>query len=96
MEWNHCSYLGFTTDTILACFDPEVILLLQSKFQTNQRFGKMSKIHFQDGGCLGFSIGSFSYFVSARHPNVHHKVLIQLDNRDVQNMNSQHFSYINV
>ena len=62
----------------------------------------MSEIDFQDGGCGGhleFSIGSFSYFVSTRHPkstrhpNAHHQVSIQLDYRgDVQNMNSQHFS----
>ena len=57
----------------------------------------MSKNYFQDGGCgghLGFSIGSFSYFVSHKCPNAHH-LLIQLDYRgDVQNMNSQHFSHI--
>ena len=61
---------------------------------------EMSKIDFQDGGCdghLGFSIGSFSYFVSTRCPNAHHQVSVQLDYRgDVQNMNSQHFSYINI
>ena len=37
---------------------------------------EMSKIDFQDGGCgghLGFSIGSFIYFVSTR-PNAHHQV----------------------
>ena len=60
----------------------------------------MLKIGFQDGGCgghLGFSIGSFSYFVSTRRPNAHHQVLIQLDYRgDIQNMNSQHFSHKNV
>ena len=60
----------------------------------------MSKTDFQDGGCgghLGFSIASFSYFVSHKHPNAHHQGLIQLDYRgDVQNMNSQHFSHINV
>ena len=59
---------------------------------------EMSKIDFKDGGCggyLGFSIGSFSYVVSTRHPNA--QVSIQLDYRgDVQNMNSQHFSHINV
>ena len=33
MEQNHSSHLGFPTDKILAGFDPEVILLLQSKFQ---------------------------------------------------------------
>ena len=58
----------------------------------------MSKIDFQDGDCgghLGFSIGSFSYFVSHKCPNAHHQVSIQMDYRgDVQNMNSQHFSHI--
>ena len=60
----------------------------------------MLKIDFQDGGCgghLGFSISSFSYFVSHKRPNAHHQVSIQMDYRgDVQNMNSQHFSHINV
>ena len=59
----------------------------------------MSKIDFKDGGCgghLGFSIGSFSCFVSHKRTNAHHQVSIQLDYRDVQNMNSQHFSHINV
>ena len=42
-------------------------------------------------------MGSVSYFVSHKHPNAHHQVLIQLDyGGDVQNMNSQHFSHINV
>ena len=58
----------------------------------------MLKIDFQDGSCgghLGFSIGSFSYFVSHKRPNAYH-VSIQLDYRgDVQNMNFQHFSHIN-
>ena len=56
----------------------------------------MLKTDFQDGGCgrhLGFSIGSFSYFVSHKCPYAHHQVSTQLDHRgDVQNMNSQHFS----
>ena len=60
----------------------------------------MSKTDFQDGGCgghLGFSINSFSYFVSHKHPNAHHQVSIRLDYRgDVQHMNSHHFSHINV
>ena len=52
--------LGFPIDTVLAHFDPEIILLLQSKFQLKE---EMSKIDLQDGSCdshLGFSIGSFS------------------------------------
>ena len=60
----------------------------------------MSKIDFQNGGCgghLGFSIVSLSYFVSTRGPNAHHQLSIKLDYRgDVQNMNSQNFSHINV
>ena len=60
----------------------------------------MSKIAFQDGsrgGHLGFSINSISYFVSYKRPNAHHQVSIKLDYReDVQNMNSQHFSHVNV
>ena len=60
----------------------------------------MSKTDFQNGGCaghLGFSISSFSYFVSHKCPNAHHQVSIQLDYRgDIQNMNSQQFSHINV
>ena len=88
---------------VFACFDPEVILLLKSKFQLKAIYGlkeEMSKIDFQDGDCggiLGFSIGSLSYFVSHKCPNAHHQVSIQLDYRgDVQNMNSQHFSHTNV
>ena len=59
----------------------------------------MSKIDFQDSSCgghLGFSIGSFGYFVSHKRPNAHHQVSIQLDYRDIQNINFQHFSHINV
>ena len=41
IQQNHCGHLGFPTDMILAGFDPEVILLLQSKFRlSDQRFGK--------------------------------------------------------
>ena len=57
----------------------------------------MSKIDFQDGDCggqVGFSIHSFGYFVSHKHPNAHHQVSVQLDYRYVQNMNSQHFSHV--
>ena len=99
MEQNHCDHLKFLINIILARFDPEVILLLQSKFRLKQSKVReeMSKIDFQDGGRLGFSISSFSYFVSTRRPCAHHEALIQLDSRrDVQNMNSQHFSHINV
>ena len=102
MEQNHCDHLGFSIDTILASLDPEVILLLRSKFRLKAILGgeEMSITDFQDGSCgghLGFSIGSFCYFVFHKSPNAHHQVLIQLDYRgDVQNMNSQHFSHINI
>ena len=59
----------------------------------------MLKIDFQDGGWgnhLGFSIGSLA-ILCLIGPNAYHQVSIQLDYRgDVQNMNSQHFSHINV
>ena len=43
---------------------------------------------------LDFPIGSFSYFVSHKRANAHHKVSTQLDYRgDVKNMNSQHFFF---
>ena len=43
MEQNHCGHLGFFINTILACFDPEVILLLikeQVSAQSDLRFEK--------------------------------------------------------
>ena len=91
MERNQCGHLGFSwfrsRSHPVATKQPKV-------------WEEMSKIDFQDGGCGGhceFSIGSFGYFVSIKRPNAHHQVLIQLDYRgDVQNMNSQHFSHINV
>ena len=36
MVCNHCGHLGFSIDTILARFDPEVVLLLQSKFSSKR------------------------------------------------------------
>ena len=33
MEQNYCGHLGFSIDKSLACFDPDVILLLKSKFR---------------------------------------------------------------
>ena len=61
-KWNHCSHLGILINKSLSRFDPEVILLLQSKFwlKTTKGLGRdvenwFSKWH------LGFSI-SFSYF----------------------------------
>ena len=98
MEWNHCGHLRILINKILAHFDS--VAKGQVSAQNDQKFGKRCrKLDFQNGSCgkhLGFSVGSFSYFVSTRGPNAHHQVSIQLDYRDVQNMNSQHFSHINV
>ena len=63
MEQNNCSHLGFPIDKILAGFDPEVVLLLQSKFRLKATKGleRDVKFDFQDGGYggyLGFSICS--------------------------------------
>ena len=97
MEWNHCGHLGTPINKILARFN--LVAKEQTSAQSDPRFEKL-KIDVQDGGCrshLGFSIGSFSYFVSHKRPNAHHQVSIQLDyRRDVQNMNSQQFSNIYV
>ena len=42
MEQNHCGHFGFSIDRILACFDPEVILLLKEQVlaQSDLRFEK--------------------------------------------------------
>ena len=41
MEQNHCGHLGFSIHTILACFDPESIMLLKSvSAQSDLRFEK--------------------------------------------------------
>ena len=82
MKGNHCGHLGFPINTILACLDPEATLLLQSKFQLKATKGlgrDVKKLIFQDGHCgghLGFSFGSFSYFVSTKRPYAHHQVSI--------------------
>ena len=61
----------------------------QVSAQSNQSFFKRCrKIYLHLG---------FPQFVCTRRPNAHHQVSIQLDYRgDVQNMNSQHRSHINV
>ena len=58
MEWNHCGHLGFPIDTILASFDPEVILLLGGKFRLKETkgLGRDVEIDFY----LEFSIGSLA------------------------------------
>ena len=80
MEQNHCGHLGFSFDTILACFDPEVILLLKEQVsaQSDLRFEKtcrklIFKMAAVVAGHLGCSIGTFSYFVSHKRPNAHHR-----------------------
>ena len=75
--------------------------VIYSEVSNNQWvWEEMSKYDVQHedcGGHLWFSIGSFTYFVSQKLPNAHHQVSIQLDYKGaVQNMNSQHFSHINV
>ena len=90
---------GFPINAILTHFDPEVVLLLQSKFRL-----KSTKVLGRDveNWFLRWRLWwpswilnrlSFSYFVSTRHPDAPHQLSTQLD---VQNMNSQHFSFINV
>ena len=56
MEQNHCGQLGFSINTILACFDPEVILLLKSRFwlKSNLRFEKRyRKLIFKMAAVMG-------------------------------------------
>ena len=93
MEWNHQPKDPVATERVSA----QRSCCYRASFGSKRPkvWEETSKIDFQDGGCgghLGFSIGSFSYFVSTRRPNAHHQVSIRLDYRgDVQNMNSQHF-----
>ena len=98
-------HLGFPLDTILAHFDPEVVMLPQSKFwlKSTKGLGEMSKVDFQDGGFgghLGFLIGLsiLAIFCLLGTPML--LIKFQLNwiivfTGDVQNMNSQHFSHIN-
>ena len=97
MEQNHCGHLGFPINTTLACFDPDHPVDTQPvSAQSNQRFGKRCrKLIFKMAAVVAIlSISSFSYFVSTKCPNAHHLVSVKLDyRRDVQNMNSLHFSH---
>ena len=78
-------HLGSLLDTILAHFNPEVVLCYRASFGPNQPkvWEKMSKIYFQDGGCGGylvFSIGSvLAILLAIRHPNAPHQVSTHLD-----------------
>ena len=98
MERNHCGHLRIPINKILPGYDP--VPTEQVLAQRDQKFGKSCrKLIFKMAAVAanGFSIGLFSYFVSIRRPNAHHQFSIQLDYRgNVQNMNSQHFSHINV
>ena len=99
-------HLGFQINMILAHFDPEVVLLLQSKFglKLTKVWEEMLQIDFQDGGSgshLGFSIGSsiLAILCLLGAPMLLIKfqfnwILPSLWRR-FQNMNSQHFSHIN-
>ena len=91
VEQNHCSHLGFSIRTILACFDPEQVSA-QSDLWFEKRCRKLIFKMAAVVAILDISIGPFSYFVSHEHANAQHQVSIQLDYRgDVQNMNSQYF-----
>ena len=69
MEQNHCGHLGFPIDMFRSRSHPVATEQVSAQSdQSDQRFGKILKINFQDGCCgshLGFSI----YFVSAKSPN---------------------------
>ena len=100
MEWNQCVHLGFPIDTILARFDPEVILFLQISAQSDQRFGKRCrKLIFKMAAVaaiLDFLLAHLA-ILCLLEALILIIVSIQLDYRgEVQNMNSQPFSYINV
>ena len=97
MEQNHCGHLGFSIDTNLSRFDPKVFLLLQSKFRLKATEGFERDVIKWRLSYIIINPLSFSYFVSTRRPCARHQVSIQLDYRGhVRNMNSQHFSHINV
>ena len=98
MEQNHCGYFGFPIDRIVAGFDPEVILLLRSKFRlkVTKRLERDIENWFARWWLWRlswiFNLLNFSYLVSTRRSNAHHQDSSQLDyTGDVQNMNSQHF-----
>ena len=83
MEQNHCSHLGFLIDTNLACFDPEVILLLKSvSAQSDLRFGKRCrKLIFKMAAVVAILDFLSAHLANFRLmcPNAHHQVSIQLD-----------------
>ena len=90
---------------ILAHFNPEFVLSLQFKFQLKLTKGLgrdvknwVSRWRPWQQSWIFYQLG-FSYFVSSRHPDAPYQVSNQLDvvfRGAVQNMNSQHFSHINV
>ena len=106
-QYGSCrGHLGFLIDIISAHFDPEVVLLLQSKFWLKPTKGlrkQMLKTDFQDGGCgghLGFLIGSSILGILCLLGALMLLIMFQLNwievfRGHVQNMNSQHFSHIN-
>ena len=62
MEQNHCGQLGFPIDKILAGFDPEVILLLQSKIRLKATKGlerDVEKLIFKTAAILDFRSAQF-------------------------------------
>ena len=102
IQWSRtiAAILDFQSNFSLFGSRSHLVAKEQVSARSNLRFEKRCrKLIFKMAAvvAIGFSIGSFNYFVSHKHPNAHHQVLIQLDYRgDVQNMNSQRFSHINV
>ena len=93
-------HLGFPIDTILADFDPEIILLLPSKFQLKltKGLGRDIKIIFKlavVAPIWDFSMGSvLAILCLLGAPMLLTKfqlVWIIVFRKDAQNMNSQHF-----
>ena len=98
-------HLGFPIDQILAHFDIEADLLIQSKFRLKSTKGleRDVKNRFLRWRLWWpfFIFDQFcsNYFASTMCPDAPHQVSNQLDHvvrGAVQNMNFQHFSHINV
>ena len=96
-------HLEFATETILAAFDPQVILLLQSKFRLKSTKGfkrDVENLFSRRRLCRPswiFDRLSFRYFDSIRRPDAPHQLnAIIVFRGDVQDMHSQHFYHINV
>ena len=99
MEWNHCGHLRIPINKILACFDP--VATKQVLAQSDQKFGKRCrKLIFKMAAVvaiLDFLSAHLAILCLLGALMLIIKFPIQLDyTGDVQNMNSQHLSDINV